>query len=100
MIRYAEAMGMLERLKHPLGDIMRMNAENAVLATYYRNNILHLFAMPSMLACCFVSNAGMSTADIHRLVRRVYPYMSMELFLRWDETGVAAVADSLLDTLA
>ena len=100
MIHYAEAMGMLERQKHPLGDIMRMNAENAVLATYYRNNILHLFAMPSLLACCFVSNAGMSSADIHRLVRRVYPYISMELYLHWEETAVAAVADSLLDTFA
>jgi glycerol-3-phosphate O-acyltransferase len=98
MIHYAEAMGMLERQKHPLGDIMRMNAENAVLATYYRNNILHLFAMPSLLACCFVSNAGMSSADIHRLVWRVYPYISMELYLHWEETAVAAVADSLLDT--
>ena len=100
MIRYAEAMGMLERQPHPLGDIMRMNAENAVLATYYRNNILHLFAMPSLLACCFVSNAGMRTADIHRLVWRVYPYIAAELFLRWDEASVGAVADSLLETLA
>ena len=100
MIRYAEAMGMLERQQHPLGDIMRMNAENAILATYYRNNILHLFAMPSLLACCFVSNAGMSSADIHRLVWRVYPYISMELYLRWEEAAVAAVADSLLATFA
>jgi glycerol-3-phosphate O-acyltransferase len=100
MIRYAESMGMLERQRHPLGDIMRMNAESAVLATYYRNNILHLFAMPSLLACCFVSNAGMSTEDIHRLVRRVYPYIAMELYLRWDETAVAAAADALLDTFA
>jgi glycerol-3-phosphate O-acyltransferase len=98
MIRYAEAMGMLERQKHPLGDIMRMNAENAVLATYYRNNILHLFAMPSLLACCFVSNAAMRTADIHRLVWRVYPYISAELFLRWDEESVSAVVDTLLET--
>jgi glycerol-3-phosphate O-acyltransferase len=98
MIRYTEAMGMLERQKHPLGDIMRMNAENAVLATFYRNNILHLFAMPSLLACCFVGNAGMHTADIQRLVRRVYPYISAELYLRWDETSAGAVADSLLDT--
>jgi glycerol-3-phosphate O-acyltransferase len=97
MIRYTEAMGMLERQKHPLGDIMRMNAENAVLATFYRNNILHLFAMPSLLACCFVGNAGMRTADIHRLVWRVYPYIAAELFLRWEEASVGAVADSLLD---
>jgi glycerol-3-phosphate O-acyltransferase len=98
MIRYAESMGMLERQKHPLGDIMRMNAENAVLATYYRNNILHLFAMPSLLACAFVSNARMRTADLQRLVWRVYPYIAAELYLRWDETAVSAVADSLLDS--
>jgi glycerol-3-phosphate O-acyltransferase len=100
MIHYAESMGMLERQKHPLGDIMRMNAANAVLATYYRNNILHLFAMPSLLACCFVSNASMRTADIHRLVWRVYPYIAAELFLRWDEASVSALADALLETFA
>jgi glycerol-3-phosphate O-acyltransferase len=98
MVAYAESMGLLERQKHPLGDIMRMNAEHAVLATYYRNNILHLFAMPSLLACAFVSNAHMRTEDIQRLVWRVYPYIAAELFLRWDETAVSAVADSLLDT--
>jgi glycerol-3-phosphate O-acyltransferase len=100
MIRYAETMGVLERQPHALGDIMRMSAENAVLATYYRNNILHLFAMPSLLACCFVSNASMRTADIHRLVWRVYPYIAAELFLRWDEASVSGVADSLLETFA
>ena len=98
MVAYAESMGLLERQKHPLGDIMRMNAESAVLATYYRNNILHLFAMPSLLACAFVSNASLRTEDIQRLVWRVYPYIASELFLRWDEAEVSAVADSLLDT--
>jgi glycerol-3-phosphate O-acyltransferase len=98
IVAYTEAFGMLERQKHPLGDIMRMSAENAVLATYYRNNILHLFAMPSLLACPFLSNARMRTVDIQRLVWRVYPYISAELFLRWDEAQVSAVADSLLDT--
>ena len=100
IVAYAEGFGLLERQKHPLGDIMRMSAENAVLATYYRNNILHLFAMPSLLACAFVSNARMRTVDIQRLVWRVYPYISAELFLRWDEAEIAAVADSLLETFA
>jgi glycerol-3-phosphate O-acyltransferase len=98
MVAYAEAFGLLERQKHPLGDIMRMSAENAVLSTYYRNNILHLFAMPSLLACAFVSNATMRTADIQRLVWRVYPYIAAELFLRWEESEVGAVAESLLET--
>jgi glycerol-3-phosphate O-acyltransferase len=83
-----------------LGDIMLMSAENAVLATYYRNNILHLFALPSLLACCFVGNATMRSADIQRLVWRVYPYIASELYLRWDEAEVSAVVDSLLETFA
>jgi glycerol-3-phosphate O-acyltransferase len=98
MTYYAESMGMLQRQKHPLGDIMRMNAENAVLSTYYRNNVLHLFAMPSLIACGFISNARMSTADLQRLVRRVYPYVAAELFLRWEESQIGAVVASLLDT--
>jgi glycerol-3-phosphate O-acyltransferase len=100
MTRYAESMGMLERQAHPLGDIMRMTAERAVLATYYRNNILHLFAMPSLIACCFVSNARMRTVDIQRLAWRVYPYIRAELALRWPEEEVGMVTISLLDAMA
>ena len=98
MTRYAESMGMLERQRHPLGDIMRMSEESAVLATYYRNNILHLFAMPSLIACCFISNAEMRTVDLQRLVWRVYPYIAAELFLRWPETQIGVVIESLLET--
>ncbi|HVC00972.1 MAG TPA: glycerol-3-phosphate 1-O-acyltransferase PlsB [Steroidobacteraceae bacterium] len=100
MIEYAEGFGLLERRAHPLGDILSMSPERALLATYYRNNILHLFAMPSLLACCFISNASMPAADIQRLVRRVYPYIAAELYLRWSEPQVAAYVDGLLEVLA
>ncbi len=97
MLRYAQSMGMLERQHHELGDIMRMSAASAVLATYYRNNILHLFAMPSLIACCFISNAHVRGVDLKRLVWRVYPYIAAELFLKWDETQIGPVVDALLD---
>jgi glycerol-3-phosphate O-acyltransferase len=96
MTHYAQSMGMLTRQAHGLGDIMRMNAQSAVLATYYRNNVLHLFAMPSLIACCFISNATMRTVDVQRLVWRVYPYIAAELFLRWDEAQIGPVVQSLL----
>ena len=100
MIQYADRLGFLERQSHALGDIIRMSDENAIRATYYRNNILHLFALPSLLACCFVSNASMSTLDIQRLVWRVYPYIRAELYLRWEEGEIATVMDTLLDAFA
>jgi glycerol-3-phosphate O-acyltransferase len=97
MIRYTESMGMIGRQRHPLGDIIRMSADRAVLATYYRNNILHLFAMPSLLACCFIGNARMRSVDIQRLVWRVYPFIRAELALRWPEADIGAATESLLD---
>ncbi len=98
IIRYAESLKLLDRQTHALGDIMRMSEENAVLATYYRNNILHLFAMPSLLACAFMNNARMRSIDIQRLVWRVYPYIAAELFLIWREADIAAVTERMLDT--
>jgi glycerol-3-phosphate O-acyltransferase len=73
-----------------------MSDESAVLATYYRNNILHLFAMPSLVACAFVSNAAVRTDDIQRLAWRIYPYIAAELFLRWSESELADVVTNVL----
>jgi glycerol-3-phosphate O-acyltransferase len=67
---------------------------------YYRNNVLHLFAMPSLIACAFISNAVMRTEDIQRLVWRIYPYICAELFLRWSETDLPGIVERMLRTLA
>jgi glycerol-3-phosphate O-acyltransferase len=99
IIRQVESMGMLERRPHPLGDVLRMDEKNAVLATYYRNNVLHLFAMPSLVACAFLNNAIMRHEDIQRLLWRVYPYMRAELNLRWREDELPGVVDGVLAAL-
>jgi len=100
IIRTGEQMGMLQRRAHPLGDVLRMVEQNAVLATYYRNNVLHLFALPSLVACAFLNNPAMRHEDIQRLVWRVYPYIRQELFLRWREEELPGVVDGVLAALA
>ena len=100
IIKHGEQMGLLERRKHPLGDVLRMDERNAVLATYYRNNVLHLFAMPSLVACAFLNNSAMRHEDIQRLLWRVYPYVRAELCLRWREDELPGVVDGVLAALA
>ena len=100
MVRHGERMGLIQRLKHPLGDVMRMTEENSVLMTYFRNNVLHLIAVPSLVACCFLNNRTMRTEDIQRLMWRIYPYVRDELFLRWDEAEIGAVVVESLEDLA
>ena len=99
MIAYGQSMKVLTLQEHALGNIVRMSDEAAVLATYYRNNVLHLFAMPSLIACAFVGNSMVRTADMQRLAWRIYPYIAAELFLRWREDEVPAVVDAVLECL-
>jgi glycerol-3-phosphate O-acyltransferase len=96
MLAYGQSMKVVFVQPHPLGDIVRMSDESAVLATYYRNNVLHLFAMPSLVACAFVSNATVRTEDIQRLAWRIYPYIAAELFLRWGEDELGDVVMQVL----
>jgi glycerol-3-phosphate O-acyltransferase len=100
IIQYGVELKVITRESHRAGEIVRMSPEHAVLATYYRNNVLHLFAMPSLIACCFLSNAAMRTEDVQRLASRVYPYIAAELFLRWNEDEIAAVVSQILSALA
>lgn len=100
MIRHGERMGVMQRLSHPLGDVMKMTEETSVLMTYFRNNVLHLIALPSLIACCFLNNRTMSTADIQRLMWRTYPYVRDELFLRWSEAEIGGAVVEALDDLA
>src|SRR5580704_12569217 len=99
IVAYGEEMKVITRRAHPLGDLVQMSDEAAVLAAYYRNNIVHLFALPSLIACAFAGNAAMSHTDIVRLTGRIYPYIASELSLIWPEDQVAAALDAMLVTL-
>ncbi|HET7811825.1 MAG TPA: glycerol-3-phosphate 1-O-acyltransferase PlsB [Steroidobacteraceae bacterium] len=100
IVEYGEALKIISRVPQKLGDIVKMSDQSAQLIAYYRNNILHLFAMPSLVACAFIGNSMLRTEDIQRLAWRVYPYVASELFLRWREEEVAGVVDGVLAALA
>jgi glycerol-3-phosphate O-acyltransferase len=100
IVVYGETLKIISRVPHKLGDIVKMSDESAQLIAYYRNNVLHLFALPSLVACAFIGNSMMRTEDIQRLAWRVYPYVAAELFLRWREDELAGVIDGVLAALA
>jgi glycerol-3-phosphate O-acyltransferase len=100
IVVYGESLKLISRVPHKLGDIVKMSDESAQLIAYYRNNVLHLFALPSLVACAFIGNAMLRTEDIQRLAWRIYPYVASELFLRWREDEIARVIDGILAALA
>jgi glycerol-3-phosphate O-acyltransferase len=100
IVVYGESLKIISRVPHKLGDVVKMSDECAQLIAYYRNNVLHLFALPSLVACAFIGNSVLRTEDIQRLAWRVYPYVASELFLRWREEELAQVIDAVLTALA
>lgn len=100
IVAYGESLKLVTRMSHKLGDIVKMSDESAQLIAYYRNNVLHLFALPSLVACAFIGNSVLRTEDIQRLAWRIYPYVASELFLRWREEELAQVIDGILAALA
>src|SRR5690606_27165773 len=100
MIRHGERLELVERLSHQLGDVLKMTEENSVLMTYFRNNVVHLLALPSLIACCFLNNRTVRTEDIQRLMWRIYPYVRDELFLRWSEEQISEEVVRTMEDLA
>jgi glycerol-3-phosphate O-acyltransferase len=96
LIEYVQKMDLLAEQKDALGKILYLDEQNAVLMTYYRNNVLHIFALPALLASFFQSSARMNREQILRFTRALYPYLQSELFIRWNLDELDAVVDQWL----
>jgi glycerol-3-phosphate O-acyltransferase len=99
IIAYGERAGLLRRRAHPLGDVLSLGEEDAVLMTYYRNNVLHIYALPSLVACCFLNNRALTLPKLIELSALVYPFLRSELFLRWPEEELAQVLRRSVDVM-
>lgn len=77
------SLGFIQRVEHSLGDVIQVKDEMGVLMTYYRNNVLHLFAASSFIAMFFVNNLKQPRREVLRMMAIVYPFIKNELFLKW-----------------
>ncbi|HZX71424.1 MAG TPA: glycerol-3-phosphate 1-O-acyltransferase PlsB [Rhodanobacter sp.] len=99
IIAYGEQMGWIQRVQHPLGDVLKVDGDQAVLLSYFRNNVLHLMASAAWVACCFLNNRRMSRETVLRLGGVVYPFIQGELFLPWDGDGFKQQLQATIDFL-
>jgi len=97
IIAYGEKMQWIRRVAHPLGDVLTVDDRQGVLLSYFRNNVVHLFATAAWVACCFLNNRRVARATILRLGRLVYPFVQSELFLPWSEDEFAERIQSTLN---
>ncbi|MCD9485711.1 glycerol-3-phosphate 1-O-acyltransferase PlsB [Photobacterium iliopiscarium] len=82
-----------------LGEIISLDREQSILMTYYRNNIIHLFALPSLIAHIVIQQQCLTRAEIHQKVELLYPFLKAELFLRFDAEQLPLEIDRLIAEL-
>ncbi len=99
-LKAAMAVAEIERFQHPGGDVIFVSEREGVLLTYYRNTVLHLVAVPSLVASFYQHNDRMREDELIRGCARLYPFLKSEFFLRWPtdegEKVIAGVIEALI----
>ncbi len=100
LLDHAMGMNKFESEKDSIGDIIILPREQAVLMTYYRNNIHHMLVMPSLIAAIVQQHQTLSEAELLRQVSLIYPMLKSELFLRWQTDELPQLLADLCQELA
>lgn len=75
--------------KDNFGEIVRLERNSAVLMTYYRNNIQHLFVLPSLVASIVLHYEAIQKDLVLDAVTKIYPFLRSELFLHFTQDELA-----------
>jgi glycerol-3-phosphate O-acyltransferase len=99
IIRYGFEMKILQRKQHSLGDIVSIQPDQAVGLTFFRNNIAHLMALPSLIACCFLEHRNFRVAHLHKFATIIHPFLESELFIPWKPEEIEGALDASIEQL-
>jgi glycerol-3-phosphate O-acyltransferase len=99
MIARCERMQWLKRRSHALGDVLYMDERRAVLASYYRNNILHAFVLPALIAAAFINRVELAPSRLKSLIAELYPCLRSELYLRLAGAALEEETEVVIDAM-
>jgi glycerol-3-phosphate O-acyltransferase len=99
VVAYNERLTVVERFADPLGDLIRVRDGQAPLLAYFRNNVLHLFALPAVIACLLSLNRKLDRARVVQAVRGICGLMRAELFLRWSTDELESASEAAIRAL-
>lgn len=97
VVAYAQRLHIVERVAHPLGDLIRVPEGEAPLLAYFRNNVLPVFALPALIACLLNNNRYLDAQRVSEVVGAIYGLLGSELFLRWTPDELPAATQAVID---
>jgi glycerol-3-phosphate O-acyltransferase len=99
IVDWAAPISRVSRIEHAWGTLIAVEAREAALMTYARNNIQHLFALPSLIANFFRSRYGIQEDALVSGCNALYPFLYSQFFLRWPPDDVAPVVRETVEVM-
>jgi glycerol-3-phosphate O-acyltransferase len=99
IIAYGEDFGLLKRRGNGQVTTLFIEDSDAILMTYFRNNIVHLFVLPSFIACCFLGNESLTKKQAVHWFKLVYPFLKSELSMYWNNRQLTSAANKVIECM-
>ncbi|MDN3608793.1 glycerol-3-phosphate 1-O-acyltransferase PlsB [Vibrio ostreicida] len=100
LIQHAESLEKFVVESDTMGEIISLDRHQSILMTYYRNNIIHLLALPSLLAQMLIRHQQLNIEQIKANIALIYPFLKQELFLSIEETQLDQITEGYIEELA
>lgn len=81
LLTHALKLDKFEVIADSFGEIISVKEKERALLNYYRNNILHLFAIPSLIAQQLFNRYSLSLQECRAEIELLYPLFAKEWFL-------------------
>ena len=98
IIGHAVRLGAIERVAGG-GEQLRVPTGGLPLLAYFRNNVLHLVALPSLLACLLVMEPRLSLERAIGAIRRLLVLAREELFMNCTPGEIPGGVETVLTVL-
>ena len=92
VIAHALELGYATRIAHSLGDVITIADGQVSALNYLRNNVLHAYALPALVASLLVGTREATLERVGEFVEGGLPFLRAELMLR--HSAGEAVAES------
>lgn len=99
IVAHTMKLNKLNESEDSFGTIISLDIKNAVPLTYYRNNILHLFAMPGLIAAIVFAHNKLTRVHLLELVAKLYPLLQKELFIYKSQAQAMDYAEDLIGSM-
>lgn len=79
-------------------QFIRPSRGQSLQLTYFQNNILHLFALPSLIANILIRNGHIKRSEVRVHTRSLFYFLRHELFVPVNEARLDSLIETYIDT--